>query len=148
MSEHRVALTWSRGDATFAAGDYPRDYQLRFPDGPVVPGGPAPEYGGAPGRVDPEQALVAALSSCHMLTFLALATKRKLEVESYEDDAVGLLGKNEDGRTYVAEVKLRPRVVFTAPVDQAALNLLHEQAHKYCFIANSVKSAVSVEPQG
>jgi organic hydroperoxide reductase OsmC/OhrA len=147
MAEHRMALSWSRNGAAFTASDYPRDLQLSFPDGPTVPGGPAPEFGGTPGRVDPEQALVAALSSCHALTFLALAAKRKLVVDSYEDDAAGTLGKNEDGKMWLAEVRLQPRVQFTPPLDGAALAQLHEQAHRYCFIANSVKTKVLVEPR-
>jgi organic hydroperoxide reductase OsmC/OhrA len=145
-SEHRVALSWSRGDAPFTTETYNRSYELRFPGGIAIAGGPAPEFGGVDGRVDPEQALVAGLSSCHALTFLALAAKRRLTVESYEDDASCTIGKNADGKFWVDVVFLRPKVTFDPPIDEAALRLLHEQAHRHCFIANSVKSDVRVEP--
>jgi organic hydroperoxide reductase OsmC/OhrA len=145
-SEHRVAFSWSRGDTPFTTDTYARSYVLRFPGGIEIAGGPAPEYGGVDGRVDPEQALVAGLSSCHALTFLALAAKRRLVVESYEDDASCSIGKTEDGKFWVDVVWLRPKVAFSPPIDEAALRLLHEQAHRHCFIANSVKSDVRVEP--
>jgi organic hydroperoxide reductase OsmC/OhrA len=147
MSEHRVAFAWTRGDAAFDSQSYPRSYEMRFPGGVTVPGGPALEFGGVAGRVDPEQALVAALSACHALTFLALAAKRRLVVDAYEDDASCTLGKNADGKSWVDQVRLQPKVTFASPVDDAALQLLHEQAHRYCFIANSVKSEVRVEPR-
>lgn len=146
-SEHRVGFSWSRSDTPFAPGSYSLNYILRFPGGVEVAGSPAPEYGGSETGVDPEQALVAALASCHALTFLALAAKRRLTVESYEDDATCSIGKRDDGKSWVDVVWLRPKVVLSPPLDEAALHQLHEQAHRYCFIANSVKSDVRVEPR-
>lgn len=145
-SEHRVALSWSRGDKPFAPDTYTRSLELSFPGGISITGGPAPEFGGLEGVVDPEQALVAGLSSCHCLTFLALAAKRRLVVESYEDDANCTVAKREDGKFWVDVVWLRPKVTLSPPLDEAALRSLHETAHRHCFIANSVKSEVRVEP--
>ena len=109
----------------------------------------APDYKGDPGRVDPEAALVAAISSCHMLTFLALAAKKRFVVDSYVDDAVGFMEKNQEGRVAVTRVTLRPAIAFggerrPSPAD---LDKLHHQAHEHCFIANSVRTEISVEPK-
>ena len=98
--------------------------------------------------VDPEEALVAALSSCHMLTFLYLAQKQSFVVDSYDDDAVGVMTKNERGKLFVSQVTLRPRIVFSGakrPSD-AELVELHHHAHEECYIANSVLTEVVVEP--
>ena len=97
---------------------------------------------------DPEEAFVAALSSCHMLTFLAIAATRRLTVDSYQDDAVGTLEKNDKGRLAMTRVVLRPRVVFGAESTPSAdeLQKMHQKAHAGCFIANSVTSDVVVEP--
>jgi organic hydroperoxide reductase OsmC/OhrA len=148
MSEHRVAIAWRRGGADFSYEAYPRDHTWTFEGGVEVPASAAPEYRGNPQRVDPEAAFVAALASCHMLTFLAIAARRKLVVESYSDAAVGTLEKNAEGRLAVTHVVLRPEVVFasaSAP-DAQEVRRLHERAHEGCFIANSVRTEVSVEP--
>lgn len=94
--------------------------------------------------MNPEEALVGALSACHMLTFLAIAARSRLTVESYEDDAVGVLEKNESGKLAVTRVTLRPRVVFAEPVDAERLARLHHTAHENCFIAQSVKTVVTI----
>lgn len=148
MSEHRATLSWSRGPAAFTYETYSRDHVWRFPGGVEVPASSAPAYLGNPDRVDPEAALVAALSSCHMLTFLAIAARKRMVVESYTDEASGFLEKNEDGRLAVTRVALRPKVTFGAGevVSQEQLARLHHQAHEGCFIANSVRTAVTVEP--
>jgi organic hydroperoxide reductase OsmC/OhrA len=102
---------------------------------------------GKPDRVDPEQAFVAALSACHMLTFLAIAAKKRLVVDEYTDEAVGFLEKNDEGKLAMTRVTLRPRVRFApdaAPSDEELAGL-HQSAHKHCFIANSVKTRVSVD---
>jgi len=107
----------------------------------------AVEYRGNPKLVNPEEALVGALSSCHMLTFLAFCAKKKLVVDSYHDEAVGQLEKGADGKLSVTRVTLKPRVTFGAgtQVDAAELRSIHDFAHANCFIANSVKTAVTVE---
>jgi organic hydroperoxide reductase OsmC/OhrA len=94
---------------------------------------------------NPEELLVAALSSCHMLSFLAIAARKRLMVLSYDDVAVGVMSPNDAGRLYVSKVTLRPKVVFEVPPSADALQKLHHQAHTGCFIANSVITQVSVE---
>lgn len=149
MSEHRATLSWSRGAAAFNYETYSRDHVWHFSGGVEVPASAAPAYHGNPDRVDPEAALVAALSSCHMLTFLAIAARKRIVVESYGDDAMGFLEKNEDGRLAMTRVVLRPRVVFGdgKAVSKEDLERLHHAAHEGCFIANSVKTAVTIEPK-
>ena len=149
MSEHRVHVSWERGGVDFGYESYPRDHAWTFEGGVRVPATAAPAFRGNPERVDPEAAFVAALSSCHMLTFLAIASRKRLVVDVYEDDAVGSLAKNESGKLAMTHVVLRPRVVFagaTPPPDVVAD--LHARAHRECFIANSVKTEVSVVAEG
>ncbi len=147
MSEHRAQVQWARGDVPFTPETYPRNHTWQFGADVVVPASAAPGYRGDADRVDPEEGLVAAVSSCHMLTFLAVAAKRGHEVDSYEDDAVGYLEKNENGRLAVTRIVLRPVIRFvdgTAPDDEA-LNKLHASAHRNCFITNSVRADVEVQ---
>ena len=148
MSEHKASLVWERGDKPFELKTYSRDHVVRFPNGIEYGASAAPNYRGNPALVDPESGLVAALSSCHMLTFLAVAAMKGFVVERYEDDAVGHLEKNAQGKMAVTRVELRPRIVFggdrqPAPAD---LDALHHKAHEECFIANSVLTAVTVLP--
>ena len=149
MSKHIASLRWNRGDKPFTYEGYSRDHEWIFDGGQRLLGSAAEAYRGSPQGVDPEEALVAALSSCHMLTLLAIAARKGWVVESYEDDAEGALDKNADGKLALTRVVLRPRIVFaagTAP-DSDKLQRLHQQAHDNCFIANSVKTTVVVEPQ-
>lgn len=149
MSDHTASIRWSRGNAAFGP-DYPREHEWRFDSGQVLRASAAPGYKGAADAVDPEEALVAALSGCHMLTLLAIAQKKGFIVDAYEDDATGTLDKNSDGRLAVTRVVLRPRIAFAAghaPPDADALAKLHESAHRNCFIANSVRCEVVVEPR-
>lgn len=148
MSEHRAHVGWKRGGASFTYETYPRDHVWRFEGGVEIPASSAPAYLGNPDRVDPEAGLVATLSSCHMLTFLAIAARKRLVVETYTDDAVGVLEKNEAGKLAVTRVVLRPRITFGEGVapSKEELDRLHHAAHDNCFIANSVKTEVTVEP--
>lgn len=146
MSEHRVHVSWERGGVDFGYESYPRAHRWRFEGGVEVPASAAPAFHGNPERVDPEAAFVAALSSCHMLTFLAVASRKRLVVDAYEDEAVGFLAKNEAGKLAMTRVVLRPRVVFAGAAPAAELVAdLHERAHRECFIANSVRTDVAVE---
>jgi organic hydroperoxide reductase OsmC/OhrA len=147
VSEHRATIDWQRGGAEFSYEAYPRDHAWTFEGGTRVAASAAPDYRGSPERVDPEEAFVAAVASCHMLTFLALAARKRLVVERYRDHAVGVLEKNEEGRLALTRVTLRPEIDFggDARPDDAALARLHEQAHEHCFIANSVRSEIRVE---
>lgn len=147
MSQHKVTLEWRRGSESFTYESYNRDHTLVFEGGSRVTASAAPAYRGNPSHVNPEEGLVAALSSCHMLTFLAVAAKKHFVVDHYSDQAVGFLEKNDKGRLAITRVILRPRIAFggtTVPTPQEIAEL-HEQAHKGCFIANSVTTDVKIE---
>jgi organic hydroperoxide reductase OsmC/OhrA len=149
MSEHRANILWRRTTPDFSYETYDRAHEWRFDGGVTVPASASPQFRGRPERVDPEEAFVAALSSCHMLTFLAIAARKRLTVDAYEDDAVGFMEKNELGRLAITRVILRPRIGW-APgtnVSAAELERMHHQSHLECFIANSVKTDISVEGQ-
>jgi len=150
MSEHHANIVWRRTSADFAYDTYNRAHEARFKGGAIVlPSSAAPAFKGDADRVDPEEAFVASLSSCHMLTFLAICARKRLTVDSYEDDAAGVLEKGEGGKLWMTRVALKPRVRF-APgtnVDDKTLSEIHHRAHEECFIANSVKTDVAVEPQ-
>jgi organic hydroperoxide reductase OsmC/OhrA len=149
MSEHHATITWVRESAEFTYETYPRTHTWSFPSGIQVEASSAPEYLGSADRVNPEEAFVAALSSCHMLTFLALAARKRLVVERYEDAAVGVLEKNGNGKLAVTRVTLRPKVIFArdAVPSPQDLQQLHEKAHEHCFIANSVRTEVTIAAQ-
>lgn len=145
MSEHRITLDWQKGDAAFTYEAYTRNHTIRFKDGQeVVTASASPVYRGDGSKADPEDMLVAALSSCHMLSFLAICAKKRLTVTSYQDEAVGFL-ENEGGKLWITRVVLRPRVEIGA--DHETLMQIHHMAHEACFIANSVKTEVTVEPR-
>jgi organic hydroperoxide reductase OsmC/OhrA len=149
MSQHTVTVEWKRETADFGYQTYNRDHDWRFDSGTTVRASAAPGYLGNPQCVDPEEAFVAALSSCHMLTFLAIASRKRLVVEGYRDEALGLLEKDASGGLAITRVTLRPQVLFGGDKTPAAeeVALMHDQAHHACFIANSVKTEVSVEPR-
>jgi len=145
MSEHKANIKWSRAGKDFTYKTYSRDHVWTL-NGNDVPASATTAYLGNPSRVDPEAALVAALSSCHMLTFLALAANKGFIVESYEDAAVGHLEKNAAGKLAITRVELHPRIVYGGSKQPSAADLdwLHDKAHKECFIANSVTTEVKV----
>ena len=146
MPEHRARIVWRHTGGHFGYETYSRDHTWAFPNGTLIEASSAPAFLGSQQRVDPEEAFVAAVSSCHMLTFLAVAARQRLVVESYVDEAVGRLAKNGCGRLAVTEVDLRPRVVFAGdnrPSPEAVAKL-HEVAHRECFIANSVRTLIRV----
>lgn len=147
MSEHRAKVSWERGEAGFGYEEYPRDHRWAFEGGETVAASAAPEFFGNVERVDPEEAFVVALSSCHMLTFLALAARKRIVVDRYEDAAVGTMEKNEDGQLAITRVVLKPRITFKDPgaVTPEVIAKMHHQSHKQCFIANSVRTEVVVE---
>ncbi len=147
MSEHKATIEWQRNGVDFGIRNYSRNHIWRFSGGVETPASAAPAYLGDPSRVDPEAALVAALSSCHMLTFLAVASMKGFVIDSYEDHAVGWLEKNAAGKVAVTRVELRPKIVFSGDKrpTQVDLDAMHEKAHDDCFVANSVTTAVSVK---
>lgn len=147
MSLHTMKLSWKRATADFQYATYSREHTWTFDGGHQMRASSAPAYLGDPALVDPEEAFVAALSSCHMLTFLAIASKKRFTVDEYVDDAVGLMEKSESGTLSITRVTLSPHVRFSGEnrpsPDEIAQ--MHHAAHKGCFLANSVKSEVRVE---
>ena len=152
MSEYKATIDWRRQSADFDHKTYNRNHTLAFEGGIRVPATAAPANipptaAGAPG-VDPEQAFVASLSSCHMLWFLHLASRAKFVVDGYVDEASGVLEKNAEGRMAMTRVTLRPVVAYSGRAPSAEEHAqLHEGAHDKCYIANSVTTAVVVEPR-
>ena len=150
MSEHRAGVVWKRTSSDFTYDSYNRKHEMVFKGGAVrLPASSAPAFLGDADLVDPEEAYVAALSSCHMLTFLAICARKRLTVDAYEDEATGMLEKGDNGRLWVARVTLSPKVSFApgAAVDAATLKDIHHKSHEQCFIANSVKTDVTVKPR-
>ena len=151
MSEHSAIVRWQRGSDEFTRGRYSRRHEWRFDGGAVVPASAAPSNVRAPwsdpAGVDPEEALVAAIASCHMLWFLALAAERGFIVDSYEDGAAGTMHRIANGHEAITEVVLRPRIAFGGERKPGAAEIaaLHESAHEHCYIANSVKSTIRIE---
>jgi organic hydroperoxide reductase OsmC/OhrA len=153
MAEHRAFLEWENTGGEFTKGQFPRRHIWRFDGGLEVPASSAPGVVPAPysdpAAIDPEEAFVASLASCHMLTFLFLASRQGFEVSRYEDEAVGEMARGENGVPWVSSVTLAPRVEYSGenrpgPEDETSL---HEKAHEQCFIANSVKTAITVAPR-
>jgi organic hydroperoxide reductase OsmC/OhrA len=146
MSEHKVNLRWERGGAEFIYQKYPRDHTWSFDGGHTMTASAAPAYLGNPANVDPEEAFVASLSSCHMLTFLAIACKQKFVLDDYTDEAVGHMEKNAEGKLAITRVELHPKITWSGEKKPSAeeLNKMHHGAHDQCFIANSVKTEVTV----
>lgn len=150
MSEHHATIRWQNSGATLDYDHFSRDHQWVVKQGRLtVPASSAPAYQGNPDVMDPEDALVAALASCHMLTFLAIAARRRLVVLDYTDAARGWLEQNAEGQLAVTRVELRPAVRFAPGTALSAEDhgKLHDKAHRGCFIANSVKAAVTILPE-
>ena len=146
---YELALTWtgaSQGPTANYAG-YSREYRIEIPGKPPITGSADPTFRGDPALANPEDMLVAALSACHMLSYLAVCALGKIKVISYEDAASGTMTEVSPQRSAFTEVVLRPRVVISADSDAAKAKALHDQAHKICFIANSVNFAVRHEPE-
>jgi organic hydroperoxide reductase OsmC/OhrA len=154
MSEHHAGVRWKKGAKDFTYETYERDHQIVLKQGAItLPGSSAPEFRGSADKPDPEEMLVLAMSQCHMLSFLAIAARKRIIVESYEDDAVGFLEKGPVAKPgiqklWITRATLRPRVTFAGAVpDAETLAELHHLAHEECFIANSVRTEITVEPQ-
>jgi organic hydroperoxide reductase OsmC/OhrA len=149
MSRHTARIAWRFSGGEFFKGRYSREHTWTFDGGVTVPASPSPAVVAAPysnaANVDPEEAFVAAIASCHMLTFLFLASRAKFDVLRYEDDAVGRMEKNEKGVPWVSAVTLNPTIEYGArrPSAEEEANL-HHRAHEECFISNSVKTRISV----
>lgn len=151
MSEHIAIVEWKRSQAKFTDNKYSREHTWKFDGGIEIAASASPfvvpiPYSN-PTCVDPEEAFVASLSSCHMLFFLSIAAKRKFVVENYIDKAVGIMEKNENGRLAVTKVYLRPQVTFALEnlLTEEELENIHHEAHHNCFLANSVKTEIIIE---
>jgi organic hydroperoxide reductase OsmC/OhrA len=147
---HRAKVVWQRGDAAFIDNRYSRAHRWLFDGGAEIAASSSPHVVKEPmsdsTAVDPEEAFIASLSSCHMLWFLSLACERGLRVDEYVDDAEGLMTRNAEGRYAITVVTLHPKVRFDRPISRAELDRLHHDAHEACFIANSVKTELRCEP--
>lgn len=152
MATHSSEIIWTRGTQAFVDNKYSRKHVWRFDGGIEVSASSSPTVVPLPysvaDAVDPEEAFVASLSSCHMLWFLAIAAKRGFVIDEYRDHATGVMGRNEAGKPAMTEVALRPAVAFSGVrvPDAAEIEAMHHAAHEACFIANSVKTAVRCEP--
>ena len=151
MSEHKAIISWKRTSPDFLKGKYSREHHWKFDGGLTIPASPSPSVVPSPysnpAHVDPEEAYVASISSCHMLTFLFIASRQGFQVDSYEDEAIGAMTKNEKGASWVSSVTLNPKIFYSGeklptPTDEEHL---HHLAHEQCFIANSVKTEVTVK---
>jgi organic hydroperoxide reductase OsmC/OhrA len=153
MHLYTARINWERGEQPFTDNRYSRAHRWRFDGGAEVPGSSSPLSVplpmSDPAGVDPEEAFVASISSCHMLWFLGLAAGKKFRVDRYSDEPEGVMEKNAEGKVAVTRVTLRPEVIFSGeriPMPEE-LEHLHHEAHEKCYIANSVKTAIIVEPR-
>lgn len=150
MSIHTATLAWTRKDAIFTDGKYPRAHVIGFDGGQTLTGSPAPDVVrpplSDPNGTDPEEMLVAAVASCHMLFFLDFARKAGFVIDAYEDAAEGTLGKDEAGIARMTEIRLKPSIMWSGEVlpSAADIALLHHKAHEACFIGQSLKCPVVV----
>jgi organic hydroperoxide reductase OsmC/OhrA len=153
MAEYSAEVIWERGKAAFTDNRYSRAHHWRFDGGLTIPASSSPHSVPLPlsdaAAVDPEEAFIAALSSCHMLWFLAIAGKRKFRIDRYHDRASGVMAKNAAGKWWVSVVTLRPEVQFSGePLPtRGEIEAMHESAHAECYIANSVSTQISIEPR-
>tara|TARA_R110000782_G_scaffold67074_2_gene135700 strand:+ start:522 stop:986 length:465 start_codon:yes stop_codon:yes gene_type:complete len=148
MGKHTAIVRWSRGDSDFAANKHSRAHEWEFDGGLKVPASASPDIVPLPysvaENVDPEEAFVASISSCHMLFYLHKSRDAGFVVNSYEDEAVGVLGKNAAGRLAITRVTLNPVVSYEGPVPSAGqIEALHHEAHELCFIANSTMTEIT-----
>ena len=153
MASYTADLLWERGEQDFLSNRYSRRHLIRFDGGAVLAGSSSPHVVPLPwsdaSAVDPEEAFVASLSSCHMLWFLSIAAKRGFCVDRYADAAEGVMTRNAERRMAMTVVTLRPTVAFSGAVQPTLEQIanMHHEAHDECFIANSVKTEVRCEPQ-
>lgn len=148
MTDHSATISWSNAPHGDEPETYSRNHTAKLNGGQTLNVSSSVEYKGDADCADPEQILVSALASCHMLFFLAIAEAKGYPVASYEDTATGVLEKNEKGRMAITRIRLSPRISFTgdAVPDADQIDKIHASAHRNCFIANTINAQVSVEP--
>ena len=150
MASYQATVQWSRDGANFLDNKYSREHQWIFDGGATVTGSSSPHIVPTPysnpAAVDPEEALIVALASCHMLSFLFVVGRKGFVVDEYRDEATGKMTKNEAGKNWISEVTLHPKILFSGvkTPDQQEIAAMHHEAHEECFIANSVKTSVRV----
>ena len=146
MENLSIKLNWNLGDGELSFGKYNTNHKIKINDEILLNASAAEEYGGNPNNLNPEQAFVAAISSCHMMTFLALAAKMKWPVITYEDKAVAYLGKNSKGRMSVTKIELSPKITFKGnfTISDEEMAEMQDRSHRYCFIANSLSDEVKL----
>ena len=146
MKNLSIELNWALGNGELNYGKYSTDHKIKINDEILLNAGSAAEYGGSPNNLNPEQALAAAISSCHMMTFLALAAKMKWPVITYEDKAVAYLGKNSKSNMSVNKIELNPKITFqnNFSVSDKEMAKMQDRSHRYCFIANSLSEEVEI----
>ncbi|MBD3322631.1 MAG: OsmC family peroxiredoxin [Chitinivibrionales bacterium] len=147
MSEHKIQIEWKRDSESFDYKSYTRDHTVAYGDSGSICASAAPDFLGNKNCLNPEQAFVTSMASCHMLTFLALASKKGFIVDRYADNAVAVLGRNDERKPAITNVKLAPFVRFSGEKvpSQEEYEKLHDQAHDLCFISNSVAQCVAVD---
>ena len=146
MSELSINLKWDLLDQDFSPGSYSVDHIITVNNDLSLPGSSAPDYGGNENNLNPEQGLAAAMSSCHMMTFLALAAKIKWPVINYSDKAIAFLGKNSKGKMSVTKIELNPKITFkdNFEVSHDEMKKMQDRSHRYCFIANTLSEEVKI----
>ena len=144
---HSIEIIWDLGDQELSPGKYLTDHKVILNENLTIDGGSSPDYGGSVSNINPEQKLAAAVSSCFMMTFLALAAKMKWPVKNYKDKAISYLGKNKEGRMYVNKIELNPQIIFDNDfnISDDEMHKMKERSHKYCFIANSLSKDVEIK---
>jgi organic hydroperoxide reductase OsmC/OhrA len=149
MHTYQTTVRWTgnQGSGTSAYRAYSRNHEISAAGKPVVPSSSDPAFNGDPGRYNPEDLLVASLSSCHMLWYLHLCAVNKVVVLEYDDNATGTMEETADGGGHFVEVTLRPTIALTAQSDRDTARRLHHDAHEKCFVANSVNFPVRVQPE-
>tara|TARA_Y100000996_G_scaffold364513_1_gene308763 strand:+ start:3769 stop:4221 length:453 start_codon:yes stop_codon:yes gene_type:complete len=147
MSELSITLKWTIGDGEMSQGKYSNSHEIFFNEDYTIISDAAPDWGGSSSNTNPEQTLAASLSSCHMMTFLALAAKAKWPVIAYKDKADAYLGKNLNGKMAVTKIVLHPTVSFEGDfsLSDKEMKEMHDRSHRYCFIANSLSENVEIE---
>ena len=154
MTQFEATIDWQRGEQDFAGQRYSRAHAWRFDGGLTVPASSSPHSVplplSDPAAVDPEEALVASVSSCHMLFFLSIAAQRGFVVDSYVDHALGVMEKNSEGKLALTRIALAPAIAFSGPQQPGAteLDAMHHAAHDKCYIANSIKADITIKGGG
>ena len=146
MSDLSIELKWELGEHEFSSGKYLTDHRIKINEHISFLGSSASSYGGNINHMNPEQALAVAMSSCHMMTFLALASKMKWPVVKYSDEAKAFIGKNSKGKMCVNKIELNPKIIFdnNFSVPNEEMIKMQDRAHRYCFVANSLSDEVEV----